>query len=142
KRFFGLAVNFSERGFGIADSFRDNFQRFGHTLISLHSSVDTREAACRWVPWTHPSCQWELAASASSDSTIWTKPPKIHSKISQSPTHNRPRSPSFLIFPPRHLKPNGSCSRLNRGKLLSQNPRQNQQATLLNRPCQPRHRLS
>src|SRR5580765_8135003 len=83
KRFFGLAVNFSERGFGIVDGFRDNFQRFGHTLISLHSSFATREAACRWVPWTHPSCQWESAASASSDSTISTKSPKIHSKVSQ-----------------------------------------------------------
>ena len=34
-RFLGLIVHFAEGMFGITDSFTDDFQRFGHSLVSF-----------------------------------------------------------------------------------------------------------
>src|SRR5947208_1147771 len=112
-----LIIHLAERMLGIADSFTDDFQRFGHSLLFLCSSLARREE-CQWpFPGPAPPCLI-IGIAASSTSNIGSFRGFFKGKIvvtgSQLPLALNNRGLAML-----HLKYFGNTASLSRTEVAT-----------------------
>ena len=81
--FLRLVIHLAEGMFGITNSFTDNFQRFGHSLICFFVQVQPRVKEALGLSLVRAHCALKLASASSSDSIIRPFPGKSIQNISR-----------------------------------------------------------